>query len=264
MAETAGFVAIDAPVSGCVPGATAGSLTFMVGAAAADLAAAGPVPAAMGQGRALRPRGRRAGREDLQQRDPRDLDDRGQRGVRAGGELGLSHQALFDVASAASGQCWALTGNWPVSGPVPAGPANHDDRAGFAAALMAKDFELAAGAVKAAGLPVELGLRAAELHADFAAAEGAGLDFSAIITTLREGASRPVGEYRPTGRGRLANGPGRSAPGNARECREAARRVGPDSRHRFEPRISVTDSPHGFPALRRRNVPVVLPEMNSP
>lgn len=70
---------------------------------------------------------------------------------------------------------------------MPASPANRDDRAGFAAALMAKELGLAAGAVKAAGLSVELGLRAAELYADFAAAEGAGLDFSAIITTLREG-----------------------------------------------------------------------------
>ena len=61
-----------------------------------------------------------------------------------GESLGLSHQALHDVASTASGQCWALSVNCPVPGPVPAGPANRDYRPGFAASLMAKDLGLAA------------------------------------------------------------------------------------------------------------------------
>ncbi|OSC63503.1 3-hydroxyisobutyrate dehydrogenase, partial [Streptomyces sp. BF-3] len=79
--------------------------------------------------------------------------------------LGLSDQALFDVASAASGQCWALTVNCPVPGPVPGSPANRDYRPGFAAPLMAKDLGLAANAVRAGGVDAELGLRAAELYA---------------------------------------------------------------------------------------------------
>ena len=57
-----------------------------------------------------------------------------------GEKLGLTHQALFDVASAASGQCWALTTNCPVPGPVPTSPANRDYQPGFAGALMAKDL----------------------------------------------------------------------------------------------------------------------------
>ena len=69
-----------------------------------------------------------------------------------GEKLGLSHQALFDVASASSGQCWSLTSYCPVPGPVPASPANNGYKPGFAAALMLKDLKLAreaAGSVKA-------------------------------------------------------------------------------------------------------------------
>ncbi|MGV9271604.1 3-hydroxyisobutyrate dehydrogenase [Kitasatospora sp. NPDC003701] len=188
LAVRAGHRAVDAPVSGGVPGATAGTLTFMVGAEEADFAAARPVLEAMG-GRIVHCGASGAGQAAK-------ICNNMILGISMiavseafvlGESLGLSHQALFDVASTASGSCWALTSNCPVPGPVPASPANRDYRAGFAAALMAKDLGLAAGAVKAAGLPVELGVRAAELYADFAAADGAGLDFSAIITTIREG-----------------------------------------------------------------------------
>ena len=58
-------------------------------------------------------------------------------------KLGLSHQALFDVASTSSGQCWSLTTYCPVPGPVPASPANNGYKPGFAAALMLKDLRLA-------------------------------------------------------------------------------------------------------------------------
>ena len=60
-----------------------------------------------------------------------------------GERLGLSHQALFDVASASSGQCWSLTSYCPVPGPVPASPANNGYKPGFTAALMLKDLKLA-------------------------------------------------------------------------------------------------------------------------
>lgn len=188
LAVRAGHRAVDAPVSGGVPGATAGTLTFMAGAGEAEFAAARPVLEAMGA-RIVHCGPSGAGQAAK-------ICNNMILGISMiavseafvlGESLGLSHQALFDVASTASGQCWALTSNCPVPGPVPASPANRDYRAGFAAALMAKDLGLAAGAVEAAGLPVELGVRAAQLYADFAAADGAGLDFSAIITTIREG-----------------------------------------------------------------------------
>ena len=64
-------------------------------------------------------------------------------------KLGLSHQALFDVASTSSGQCWSLTSYCPVPGPVPASPANRGYQPGFAAALMLKDLKLAQEAAQA-------------------------------------------------------------------------------------------------------------------
>ena len=60
-----------------------------------------------------------------------------------GEKLGLSHQAMFDVVSSSSGQCWSLTNDCPVPGPVPTSPANNGYRPGFAAALMLKDLNLA-------------------------------------------------------------------------------------------------------------------------
>src|SRR5690606_10782453 len=102
-----------------------------------------------------------------------------------GERLGLSHQALFDVASNASGQCWALTTNCPVPGPVPTSPANNDYRPGFAGALMAKDLGLAAQAIELTGVDAKLGLLARDVYSDFAAGDGAGMDFSGIITTIR-------------------------------------------------------------------------------
>ncbi|MFI8455433.1 3-hydroxyisobutyrate dehydrogenase [Kitasatospora sp. NPDC085464] len=187
LARTAGHRAVDAPVSGGVPGAEAASLTFMVGADEADFAEAEPLLAAMGR-RVVHCGSSGAGQAAK-------ICNNMILGVSMiavseafvlGESLGLSHQALFEVASTASGQCWALTSNCPVPGPVPGSPANRDYAGGFAAALMAKDLGLAAAAAAACDVPAELGGRASELYAAFAEGAGAGLDFSAIITTLRK------------------------------------------------------------------------------
>ncbi len=103
-----------------------------------------------------------------------------------GERLGLEHQALFDVASNASGQCWALTTNCPVPGPVPASPANRDYQPGFAGALMAKDLGLAAQALESTGVDARMGALATQLYQAFADGAGASLDFSAIIDDIRE------------------------------------------------------------------------------
>ena len=66
-------------------------------------------------------------------------------------KLGLSHQALFDVASTSSGQSWSLTSYCPVPGPVPASPANRGYKPGFAASLMLKDLRLAQEAAASVG-----------------------------------------------------------------------------------------------------------------
>jgi 3-hydroxyisobutyrate dehydrogenase len=103
-----------------------------------------------------------------------------------GEKLGLSNQALFDVSSAASGQCWALTTSCPVPGPVPNSPANRDYQPGFAGALMAKDLGLALAALESTGTDARMGTLAADLYRHFADEGGAGLDFSAIINTIRD------------------------------------------------------------------------------
>ena len=94
-----------------------------------------------------------------------------------GEKLGLSHQALFDVASASSGQCWALTSYCPVPGPVPASPANNDYKPGFAAALMLKDLKLAREAAKSVKVKNAIGAHAAEIYEEFAQQGHGGVGF---------------------------------------------------------------------------------------
>jgi 3-hydroxyisobutyrate dehydrogenase len=183
----AGHRQVDAPVSGGVVGAEAATLAFMVGGAAEDFEQARPVLETMGKrvvhcgGSGL---GQAAkicnnmilGASMIAVSEAFVLGER----------LGLEHQALFDVASNASGQCWALTTNCPVPGPVPSSPANRDYQPGFAAALMAKDLGLAARALESTGVAAEIGTLAAELYRRFADDDGAALDFSAIIHDIRE------------------------------------------------------------------------------
>jgi len=98
--------------------------------------------------------------------------------------LGLDAQKLFDVASTASGQCWALTSYCPVPGPVPTSPANRDYQAGFTAAMMLKDLMLAQQAAQAAGATTPLGANAAQLYSLFVNGGSSEKDFSGIIRML--------------------------------------------------------------------------------
>ncbi|MCS0637463.1 3-hydroxyisobutyrate dehydrogenase [Streptomyces sp. LP05-1] len=186
-AVAAGHRSLDAPVSGGVVGAEAATLTFMAGGGEAEFAAAEPYLSLMGR-RVVHCGAAGAGQAAK-------ICNNMILGVSMiavseafvlGESLGLSHQALYDVASAASGQCWALTVNCPVPGPVPTSPANRDYRPGFAAPLMAKDLGLAASALRAGGVSAPLGEKAAELYAAFAAGDGAGQDFSGIVRAIRE------------------------------------------------------------------------------
>ena len=190
LAIEAGHRAVDAPVSGGVVGAEAGTLTFMAGGDDAGFEAVRPLLEAMGK-RVVHCGGHGAGQAAK-------ICNNLILGVSMiavseafvlGEELGLTHQALFDVASAASGQCWALTTNCPVPGPVPASPANRDYKPGFASALMAKDLTLAVNALHGTGVAAQMGPLAARIYDRFVAEGGADRDFSAIITDIR-GASR--------------------------------------------------------------------------
>ena len=100
-------------------------------------------------------------------------------------KLGLSHQALFDVASTSSGQCWSLTTYCPVPGPVPTSPANKDYQPGFAAALMLKDLKLSQEAANGADASTPLGAAATALYESFVDDGQGGRDFSAIVEMLR-------------------------------------------------------------------------------
>ncbi|GAX58816.1 3-hydroxyisobutyrate dehydrogenase [Streptomyces olivochromogenes] len=186
-AVSAGMRALDAPVSGGVVGAEAATLTFMAGGGEGEFAEAEPLLAAMGR-KVVHCGGAGAGQAAK-------ICNNMILGISMiavseafvlGESLGLSHQALYDVASTASGQCWALTVNCPVPGPVPTSPANRDYHPGFAAPLMAKDLGLAADAARSGGVRAELGLRTAELYAAYAAGTGAAEDFSGIVRTIRD------------------------------------------------------------------------------
>ena len=183
-----GLAMVDAPVSGGVAGAAAGTLTFMVGGTDAAFARARPI-----------------------------LESMGKTIVHAGGsgngqaakicnnmilgvsmiavseafllaeKLGLDAQSLFDIASKSSGQCWSMTSYCPVPGPVPTSPANRGYQAGFTAAMMLKDLRLAQDAARSANTATPLAAAAAELYGSFTGQGHAGEDFSAIIRFLRGG-----------------------------------------------------------------------------
>ncbi|MFC4128414.1 3-hydroxyisobutyrate dehydrogenase [Nocardia rhizosphaerae] len=190
-AVSAGHRPLDAPVSGGVAGATAGTLTFMVGGAAEDFAQAREVLDVMGGkvvhcGAAGVGQAAKICNNMLLGISMIGLSE----AMVLGESLGLSHQSFFDVVSTASGQSWALTSYCPVPGPVPASPANNDYRPGFATALMSKDLTLAANALQANGVHGELGTLAAAVYARFAES-AADRDFSAIITEIRDNSTGP-------------------------------------------------------------------------
>ena len=181
-----GLLSVDAPVSGGTGGAAAGTLTFMAGGADDAFARAEPILEPMA-GRIVHCGGDGAGQAAK-------ICNNMILGISMIGvceafvlaeKLGLSHQALFDVASTSSGQCWSLTTYCPVPGPVPASPANRDYKPGFAAALMLKDLRLAQEAAAASGAVTPMGAEAAQLYALFNAQGGADADFSGIVEFLR-------------------------------------------------------------------------------
>jgi 3-hydroxyisobutyrate dehydrogenase len=186
LAEKYGIGSVDAPVSGGTGGARGATLTFMCGGDDKAFAAAKPVLEKMGK-KIVHCGGAGAGQAAkicnnmilgismIAVSEAFTLAEK----------LGLSHQALFDVASTSSGQCWSLTSYCPVPGPVPTSPANTDYKPGFASVLMVKDLTLAQDAAKAAGAATPLGKHAQEIYQAFDAAGHGGVDFSGIIQHVR-------------------------------------------------------------------------------
>ena len=188
LASEKNCLSLDAPVSGGVGGAQGATLTFMAGGSAEAFAKAEPILLQMGR-KAVHCGEAGAGQAAK-------ICNNMILGISMIGvaeafvlaeKLGLSHQALFDVASTSSGQCWSLTSYCPVPGPVPTSPANNDYKPGFAAGLMLKDLGLAQEASQASGATTPLGEHARAIYERFTQAGNEGVDFSGIVRYLREG-----------------------------------------------------------------------------
>jgi 3-hydroxyisobutyrate dehydrogenase len=185
LAEKAGLEMVDAPVSGGVGGAAAGTLTFMVGGSETAFAKARPVlekmgrnivhTGAVGAGQAAKICNNMIlGISMIAVSE----------GFLLAKRLGLDAQKLFDVVSTSSGQCWSVTNYCPVPGPVPASPANRDYQAGFTADNMLKDLKLAQQAAQTSGASTPMGAEAAQLFNLFVNAGNGAKDFSGIIRML--------------------------------------------------------------------------------
>jgi len=185
LAAERGCLSLDAPVSGGTGGAKGATLTFMVGGCEDAFGKGEPILARMGR-KIVHCGG--AGNGQAAKICNNMILGISMIGVSEafvlGEKLGLSHQALFDVASTSSGQCWSLTTYCPVPGPVPTSPANNEYKPGFASALMLKDLKLAQQAAIQSGTALPLGGLAAALYGMFCQAGHSELDYSAIIKLI--------------------------------------------------------------------------------
>jgi len=185
LARKSGFEMIDAPVSGGVGGATAGTLTFMVGGPAVAFGKAKPILQQMGKNIVHAGDSGNGQAAKICNNMILGISMIGvSEGFMLAKRLGLEAQKLFDVVSTASGQCWALTNYCPVPGPVPTSPANRDYQAGFTAAMMLKDLLLAQQAASGAGATTPLGAEAAQLFSLFVNGGNGAKDFSGIIRMI--------------------------------------------------------------------------------
>jgi 3-hydroxyisobutyrate dehydrogenase len=182
----AGYFMVDAPVSGGIAAANAGTLTFMVGGNDAAFAHAEPVLGAMGKavihagesgaGQAAKIcNNMLLGASMIATCETFAMAEK----------LGLDLQKFYDIASKASGQNWSMTSYCPVPGVGPISPADNGYQGGFATALMLKDLKLAMAAAQSVGAQVPMGEQAATLYQRFSEAGSSAADFSAIIRTFR-------------------------------------------------------------------------------
>jgi 3-hydroxyisobutyrate dehydrogenase len=181
-AEQRGLEMLDAPVSGGIGGAQAGTLTFMCGGTESAFARAKPILETMGKnifhaGDAGAGQAAKVCNNLMLAIQMIAVSE----GFALGDKLGIDRQKLFDIASTATSQCWAMTSYCPVPGPVPTSPANRDYEAGFTVAMMLKDLLLAREASGEVDANTPLGAQATDMFASFAGEGNEGLDFSAIF-----------------------------------------------------------------------------------
>ena len=182
-AASMGLLSVDAPVSGGIGGAAAGTLTFMCGGSAASFAKAKPLFDIMGQ-KAVHCGDGGAGQSAK-------ICNNMILGVTMIGtceafaladKLGLDRQAMFDVVSTSSGYSWTMNAYCPAPGVGPTSPADNDYKPGFAAELMLKDLRLSQQAAEAANAATPMGEAATKLYEQFVENEdGLGKDFSAML-----------------------------------------------------------------------------------
>jgi len=186
MAAANGLLSVDAPVSGGVGGAAAGTLTFMAGGSEEAFSRAAPLFEIMGK-KAVHCGAAGAGQSAK-------ICNNMLLGISMIGaceafalaeKLGLSAQSLFDVVSTSSGSCWSVNTYCPVPGVGPQSPADNGYKPGFAAELMLKDLKLSQQAAESVSAQTPMGARATELYDAFVAGEGKGRDFSAMIEELK-------------------------------------------------------------------------------
>ena len=181
-AEKKGFKMLDAPVSGGVPAAEAGTLTFMIGGKVQDFDHAKPLFEAMGKN-IFHTGGHGNGQltkicNNLMLAAQMIITSEA---FALAEKLGLDKEKLFEVASVSSGQCWSLTSYCPAPGLVETAPSNRDYQAGFTAAMMLKDLGLAEAAAKMVEMDLDLGHKAFQIYQDFCDQAQDQLDFSGII-----------------------------------------------------------------------------------
>ena len=185
-AAGAGLQMLDAPVSGGIAGAEAGSLTFMVGGGDEAFARARPLLEAMGKnvihagaagtGQAAKVCNNMIlGISMIALSEAFTLAD----------ALGLGHQKLFDISSKSSGSCWAMLNHLPVPGVIETAAADRGYKPGFSAAMMHKDLKLSQAAADQAGVATPLGAEAAALYTLFINSGSGDLDYSAIIKLIK-------------------------------------------------------------------------------
>jgi 3-hydroxyisobutyrate dehydrogenase len=185
LAADAGYVMVDAPVSGGIAAANGGTLTFMVGGSDDGFERARPILSAMGKavihagdtgaGQAAKIcNNMLLGATMVATCEAFAMADK----------LGLNLQTFYDISSKASGQSWSMTSYCPVPGVGPQSPADNGYQGGFATALMLKDLKLALAAAQDVGAAVPMGTRAEELYQAFSDDGNGNVDFSGIINTL--------------------------------------------------------------------------------
>lgn len=186
-AKNRGLRMLDAPVSGGVMGAEAGTLTIMVGGDQEDFQSAYPIFECMGKkiiyaGQAGNGQAAKICNNMILGISMIAISE----AFTLAEKLGLSSETLFNISSNASGQCWAMTQYCPVPGLVPSSPANRDYEPGFTAQMMLKDLRLSQEAASRVHAQTPLGQEATALYAQYVS-QGQGLkDFSGIIQMLSE------------------------------------------------------------------------------